>query len=515
MNKHAESPGTGPVARVLVSLICLFCMGCGGDSKFDDGSVATGTLSVTHQLERGVPDRVDGFHYACLDADGNTVMEFSLKEKASEHLLENVPVTCRVLYTTYYDRVDGAALTEQASEAVGDSKAPVEVQAGKRSKVAIIGDPTAKVYITGSNGQYTLEVDDNAFFMQGVGGDYSSAEYAYTYLNDTLQNSHVNTIRTYGVGDSGVTITAAQAALAQAKALTKDDTRPVMVIVGLDLNDAADPRTYARAVFNGLIGDPNADHILAWCISNEWVSLTDATDPNNATVDAVSKWIQQQTPRTLTMAAIQHPSEGSLNIITTSMPTLDFIGINSFYGSFNADWAGGGFLNLLSGYISELGKPWCLTEYYSYDLPSEPFGDYKGMPRQTLNGSTDYYLELNSTSNARNYADVWNDYVVGNQPNGCLGGCALNWGPPHNSQCNAFWKQMFTYGGQWELYVDWYAKYGVRRLQCVDAVIGAYGGTPDAAACPGIVLPADKDPSRHRLRFQGGPEFRRKVRVHG
>lgn len=142
------------------------------------------------------------------------------------------------------------------------------------------------------------------------------------------------------------------------------------------------------------------------------------------------------------------------HVITTSMPSLDLVGINSFYGKFNNDWQGGGFLNQLSGYIKKLGKPWCLSEYYSYDLLSPPFTGYKGMPYQTLNGSYNYYLELNSTSNAQNYSDAWNNYVVGNKDNGCVGACALNWDPPHNSQCNAFWKQMFAYAGYWEIYVD-------------------------------------------------------------
>ena len=494
MHHHSGSLLKKRVFPIFISLVLLFFIGCGSSSDDHEDAVPTGTLSVTHPLERGVPDSVDSFHYVCLDADGKVVLEFSLKEKASEHILESVPITTKYLYTTYYDNVDDPSFSGVDAITVGDSKAPVDVQPGQQSNVVLIGDPTDNVYITGTNGQYTFMVDDMAFVMRGVGGDYSNTEFSYTYLNDYLTNSHVNTIRTYGVGDSGVTITAAKAALAQANSLTVDAKHPVMVIMGLDLADAADPQGYSKTVFNALINDPNADHILAWCISNEWVNLTDSSDPNNATVDAVSTWIQKQTPRTLTMVAIQHPSEGSLSVITSSMPSLDGIGINSFYGKFDDDWQGGGFLDQLSGYISKLGKPWCLTEYYSYDLPSEPFGNYAGMPHQTLKGEYDYYLELNSTSNAQNYADVWNNYVIGNKPNGCLGGCALNWDPPHNSQCNAFWKQMFTYAGQWEIYVDWYAKYGVYRLECIDAVISAYGGTPNATACPRIVLPADNDP---------------------
>ena len=477
-------------------LIFIFFAGCNSSSGGDDeNTVDTGTLSVTHQLVGGIPESVDHVEFICLDANEQKVKDFDIKEKASLHVLEQIPLTTKFLHIKYHDLIPDASSASGVRDSfIGDAKAPVEVKAGQQTDLTIMANPTNKVYITGSNGQYNLMVEDKVFFMQGIGGDYSNTEFSYSYLNDSLQNSNINTIRTYGVGDPNVTITAAQAALAQASKLTTDESHPVMVIIGLDLADAADPVGYSKQVFNALITDTNADHILAWCISNEWVDLGNPSAANNATVEEVSKWIQKQTPRTLTMVAIQNPSEGSLSVINTSMPSLDIIGINSFYGKFNSDWAGGGFLNGLSAYIGKLGKPWCLTEYYTYDLPSAPFTGYKGMPYQTLNGGYEYFLELNSTSNAQNYADSWSNYVIGNTSNGCIGGCALNWDPPHNSQVNSFWKQMFAYAGQWEIYVDWYAKYGVYRLQCVDAVIGAYGGTPNATACPQIILPSDNDP---------------------
>ncbi len=480
---------------LLIVFIAVLFMFAGCSSSDDNGTgdeTQTGTLIVSHNLDNGLPHEIDQVEYFCLDSSGNTVKKYSVQDIMEKNELQMVPITTKYIYMKYYNNYVETG-KKSRNNYVEDAKAPVQVNEGQTTPVSMAGDTTANVYITGSNGSYTIMVKDNPFFIKGVGGDYSSAEFGYTYLNSYLQNSNVNTIRTYGVADPNVTITAAKSALAQANALSTDGN-PVMVIIGLDLRDAADPVSYSQQVFNGLIGDTNADHILAWCISNEWIDLGNSSAPNNATVESISKWIQKQTPRTLTMVATQNPSQGSLSVITGSMPSLDLIGINSFYGTFNSDWSGGGFLNQLGGYISQLGKPWCLTEYYSYDLPSPAFSGYSGMPYQTLNGSYDYYLELNSTSNAQNYSNCWNSYVVGNQSNGCVGGCALNWDPPHNSQCNAFWKQMFVYGGQWEIYTDWYSKYGVYRLQCVDAVISAYGGTPSATACPQIVLPSDGDP---------------------
>ena len=477
---------------IVIMLIPLFLAGCNNDSGDDEGG--TGTLTVTHELENGVPEEVDHLEYVCLDSDGNIIKKFPTLAKDEQHTLEMIPVSTKFLYIAYHDIHPNITPSGAKSTFVGDTQPQVDIQEGERTSLEIRGDPTANVHITGSNGQYSIMVNDKPFFMKGIGGDYGSSEYSYSYLNETLQRSYVNTIRTYGVGDASVTITATKAALDLANKLTSDENSPVMVVAGLDLADTADPIEYSKQVFTALASDPNADHILAWCISNEWIDLANSSAAHNATVEEISKWIQTQSPRMLTMTAFQHPSEGSLSVINTSMPSLDLIGINSFYGKFNSDWQGGGFLNQLSGYIKKLGRPWCLTEYYSYDLPSPSFTGYKGMPHQTLNGPYDYYLELNSTSNAQNYTDAWTNYVTGNQPNGCVGACALNWDPPHNSQCNAFWKQMFTYAGQWEIYVDWYTKYGVYRLQCVDAVISAYGGTPSATACPQIVLPADNDP---------------------
>jgi hypothetical protein len=341
-------------------------------------------------------------------------------------------------------------------------------------------------------GTWQFNVGGLTFTMKGITGDYGYAdmsEWSYTYLNSYFSPSGANTLRTYGLNDTKQLVTNTSAALAWA-ASQSTATKPVMVLVGLYIPGVA--TSALETAIDQIVADSNASHILAWCVGNE----TPTSD--YAQINTVAAYIKTKSTAPVT-TAVPNVTTGALQSINTAIPNLDFLGINSFYGQFDASHVQGIFLGELDGTMSSAKtsgiwtKPWAVTEYYTYDLPSAGFGNYAGMPSQTINNYR-YFLELNSTLNAQNYATSWSRYIASRLSNGNLGGGALNWMPPHNSQVPAFWKDMFVYNGQFEIFVNWYQKYGVSRLQAVDAVSAAYGGVAPAVPTPQVVLPADGDP---------------------
>ncbi len=341
--------------------------------------------------------------------------------------------------------------------------------------------------VQGTNpGSWQIEVGGLPFYIQGATGDFGYAdpsEWTYDYLNADITNSGVNTLRTYGLADTNQEIQNTSAALAWA-ASHSTPTKPMMILVGLYV-----PGVSASALESAaqkIAADPNASHILGWCVGNE------TGTGFYSEINTVAAYIHTVSTAPV-MTAVPNVTDGALKEINSDMPNLDWLGINSFYGVFDADHGQDIFLGQLDKTMADgtWTKPWAVTEFYSYDLPSPPFTGYPGMPSQTLDG-TPYYLELNSTANAENYAASWTNYIKSQDGKGNVGGFALNWIPPHNSQVPAFWKDMFVYKGAWQIYVNPYGT-GTDRLEAVDAIEKVYGGTPPATGTPQIVV-TDGDP---------------------
>jgi hypothetical protein len=283
-------------------------------------------------------------------------------------------------------------------------------------------------------------------------------------------------------------VTNTSQALALAKSLSTP-SKPVMVVVGLYVPGVS--TSDLETAIQSISKDANASHILSWCIGNE-------TGPAYwSQIDTIAQYI-----KTLSSApvctAVPSVTVDALSSMNSAMPHLDFIGINTFYGQFDSTHVQDILLAQLDSTMATAKttgawtKPWAVTEYYSYDLPSPGFGDYPGMPSQTINGYQ-YFLELNSTDNAANYAASWSKYINSATAVGSLGGSALNWMPPHNSQVPGFWKDMFVYNGYWQIYINWYQQFGASRLQAVDAVGAVYGGSAPSVPAPQIVV-TDGDP---------------------
>jgi len=118
---------------IVLILIPLFLAGCNNNSGDDGGG--TGTLTVTHQLENGVPEQVDHFEYVCLDSDGNIIKQFPTLAKDEQHTLEMIPVSTKFLYIAYHDIHPNITPSGANSTFVGDTQPQVDIQSGQRTEV--------------------------------------------------------------------------------------------------------------------------------------------------------------------------------------------------------------------------------------------------------------------------------------------------------------------------------------------------------------------------------------------
>ncbi len=494
-----------PFLKCLILLVMVFFMaGCTSDTT-DSSAVGNRTIVITHDISDELPNRVDYFHFSYFDGTGKQINETIKAPKSQRSVLTEVPADISRLGIEYYDCLDTdfplARQDQQRSEIIGSIHIPVELPPHGIISLDVVGDPTSQVNFVKTGNRWDVYIAGQKSYLKGIGGDYAGSdpdEFTYSYLNEAFTSSGANTIRTYGVPDLAIQVRDAKAALALAKKLSTDDKK-IMVLVGFVFKYIPDPVALNQDAFDQILSDPNSDHVLGWCLGNEAV---DAANPNatlNQQINEVAGYIQKKSKLPI-MTAVANPTADALKTYA-KMDNLDCLAINTFFGKFNDEWQGGGFLNTLGPTMKSWEKPWIVSEYYSYDLPSEGFGSYKGMPSQLINGYQ-YFLELNSTANAQNYTDSWTKYILPYAEEGNVGGFALNWMPPHNSQVPGFWKHMFVFRGEWEIYVNWYKKYGADRLECVDAVTALYGGKIPADPCPKINIPADGDPQGIECNFK-------------
>jgi hypothetical protein len=386
----------------------------------------------------------------------------------------------------------------------GDTRVPVP----PGNALEILGNAAAPVHFARSGGRFHLIVNDQDLIIKGVGFDYTlggdtpdpNSTAWFSYVNPDIANAGANTIRTYGVGwnfkgpAGQARIISAMLAYAAANSTPE---KPLTVLAGLVFDPGqGDMATLIPQTTALVQRDPNYSHLLGWVIGNE-NSDTQYSQINSVVAAVKAQMTGDTLVRPVTHAA-PNVSSGQVSVIKNQLPSIDWLGINTFYGQFDASHRGGGFLNTQAQSLAQGGwdKPWAITEYYSYDLPSPGFGSVPGMPSQNLNGQP-YYLELNSTLNAANYQRSYQDYIVSadalNQ--GSVGGLALNWGPPHNSKVIAFWKMMYSYRGEFQAFVNPpYSLPGFDRLECAFTVADMYGGSLGSNRPPQIVPPSDNDP---------------------
>lgn len=502
--------------RPLIPLcIALLLGGCSSSedqvSTTGGATAAQAQLRVIHDNEResgpgsALPEEYDFVRMETRDASGRVVLASDLAPTDGEQVF-NLPASTASVRFEYYTK---------ARRPVADFIMPLTAS---QQTIELPGDPTAPVHIVKTLGEVrgktevratTLLVNDTPTFLQGAGCDYSlgidtpspTSTQWFSYVNPDLGNAKCNTVRTYGLGWDFGTVQQQTANLSAM--LAQAQASNFYVLAGLPYTPPSDTSsgnmtTVIPQVVTAIQSDPNFDRLLCWCIGNE--VPTGQLSGLNTVIGQVKTGMTNSTQVRPVMTALPAVSTSFVTTINASLGNIDWLGINTFYGQYGPGFPGpGGYLNTQAADLAaaRFTKPWVITEYYSYDL-----GSTLGIPSVTLNGQA-VGLELNSTQNAANYKASW-QLIVNAKAQGCVGGLALNWAPPHSAQMPAFYKQMYCYRGAFTPFITppWNVT-GFDRLECVDTVAGLYGGSVSSNPCPQIVVGADQDPQGLNCTFKG------------
>ena len=494
-------------------LMSLVTVGCGSitssvPSAFPSPSLESSVqLRLVHDLVvesgpgSGLPDDLDFWRISALGSDGSLLNQTKPTREAGELWLQ-VDARATELLVEY--------LRSPGGPVVGVSRTPLAA-GGFGYTLELLGDPTAPVRFVRALGSqrsrgvisgHQLLVDGQPIFLQGAGYDYTLEADSkdgswFSYVND-VSKAGGNCLRVYGIPWVFADVNKQAALLSAQLELAKQQN--LYILAGAPWQpEAGDMDSLWPAFVQKVQQDPNFDRLIGWCVglevpNNRWREM-------NLTIHKVQEVMVPSSKVRPVMTALPAVSSGAVAQIQSDLADLDWLGINNFFGRYSASFPGpGGFLPTQATDLSNGGwkLPWAVTEYYSYDL-----GTDLGIPSLTLNGHK-VQLELNSTSNAQNYTDSLN-LIRGFQASGCVGGMALNWGPPHNSQIPAFFKQMYAYRGEFKPFVNptWTGGAAFDRLACVDAVAAGYGGSVAAKPCPRIEPPEDNDPQGITCTFKG------------
>jgi hypothetical protein len=387
-----------------------------------------------------------------------------------------------------------------AGQLVGETEIDLDMADGGEA-VVIAGNPLGPHDMVANDQGWGLRSNKAPVLLKGVGFDYTRLDQKqpgqwFKYIDPMIANLGANAIRTYGLpwSDGGASTPGSPAYQAQdlRELLAFAARHGIYVLIGIYVDGSAtDARISAFA--NLIQADPNFANVLGWCVGNE---VGQNFFPQIERLTKLLKSGMKKAPQVRPVSsAFPAVSAGFVKTIQKAMPSLDVLGVNSFYGCFDNAHCGGGYLNTQADSLVSGGwkKPWMITEYYSYDLQAPD------MPYQVLNGGNKYMLELNSTLNAENYRESYANYAAGPaaRKKGSIGGFMLNWGPPHNSKLVASWLEPLTYTGAFTPFVNPPWNNGADaylRLEAADVIAAAYGGNL-GAPCPQIVVdPTDKDP---------------------
>ena len=387
-----------------------------------------------------------------------------------------------------------------------------------------------KVNLSGTdpNGQpYTL----NNFSVKGAGlqginqAPYGLQQFSYPYMS-LLAKSGANCIRCYGAAfPPGVGETPAQqaqdiqAALQWATQATSAGN-PMFVVVGITMGTSSalnysspnDPAVLAQRQYIEQFVDAvealDNSRQLGWIIGNEL-----CTTPGDAAhkavyteVDLIASYIRHGS-NLPTSTAVPQVSEHELQLIHSTCPHLDVLCVNAYHGQFGSQ-QGGGQLNTLPATMANSTsqangwkRPYIVSEFGSYnlgasDLPTVTLPNTPAYTKQAY-----YGLEANSTLVAADYLRNYNSYIkpyIGGAST-CVGSFAYVWQNPVYSSLYTYFYEMFLTGPTEN---PAYNPQGMFRLQAVDSMVQAWGGTLVTGPYPQIVLGSDNDPQGINCSFK-------------
>jgi len=261
-----------------------------------------------------------------------------------------------------------------------------------------------KVQTVKVDGKWRLYKDGELYYVRGAG--FSTSTYQDPgYYSEMLSNFGGNTIRTYGVSESiGDVLDAAHA-------------NGLSVALGLWVNREADGFDYNNETLvqqqlekmrQDVLKYKDHPALLMWMVGNEAESNYTNLKLWNA-INDICAMIHEVDPHHPTTTALTNSDQAKVAAIVERAPELDILSINSYAPQMP------GILNNIK--VAGWEKPYMITEF-------GPRGTWQMNPEPTRIlpwGTPKSLVEQTSTEKAEIYRSVYQDHILSNVNNGCLG----------------------------------------------------------------------------------------------
>ena len=195
----------------------------------------------------------------------------------------------------------------------------------------------------------------------------------------------------------------------------------------------------------------NHPAVMCWSIGNEAESMYKNTKLWTA-INDIAAMIHKEDPNHPVTTALAGANVKNISLIVSMAPELDFLCVNSYYPN-PMDIAS----NLAS---AGWDKPWMITEYGQK-------GTWMNVPKTSFGT----LVEETSTEKAVSYREIYENAVLANRNNGCLGSFAFVWGYQNHGEVLT-WYGLFDKDGNSFAAVDelqyfWAGKYPEMRAPVI------------------------------------------------
>lgn len=273
-------------------------------------------------------------------------------------------------------------------------------EAGKYNTATLACKPETSIPVfsvkKNASGKWRLYRDNEEMFIKGA---------AANNYYDKVPLFGGNVVRTYSVSQTKDAIGINGVYVLAGITMTSEDD-------GFDYNNTtqvAQQKERIRKEVSELCNNP---YILGWIIGNE----LDASYTNSkvwSAVEDIALMIKGMDPGHLVTTALAGVKENAVKDIKQLAPSLDFISVNSYYGS----------ALTVGETLSSHGwsKPWILSEFG----PRGTWALSSGTEPPLTSWGT--CIEQTSTQKAAIYKEILTS-VKNNADKGCIGSCAFVWG---------------------------------------------------------------------------------------
>ncbi|RZK74689.1 MAG: glycosyl hydrolase family 2 [Pedobacter sp.] len=303
--------------------------------------------------------------------------------------------------------------------------------------------PPAKVTVVKVNNQWQMQVNGKEFYIKGV---------ASNNYHDLAIKYGANTARTYGVATNTREI------------LDKAHAAGVYVNFGLyigretdgfDYNNTTAVSQQLEKMKQDILRFKDHPALLCWSIGNEAEASYTNTKLWNA-VEDIAKFIHENDPNHPTTTTLASSNIDHIKNIINLAPSIDILSVNTYAPN----------LPGVLGNVTTAGwqKPYMITEF-------GPRGTWQMAPEPTRVLTWGGLVEQTSTEKADIYLQAYQDNILANKANGCIGSFVFLWGYQTHGEVltwfGMFDKKGYTFPAVDAMQFAWTGSYPANRAPVI------------------------------------------------